>query len=69
MQALTLWNANVLVNIQRKIKSIVHQLNLNGHISIHKQLFKQLRDLRKQEEIMWWQRAKHDFLAYGDSNS
>jgi len=63
------WNKAHFGHVGRKIHKLEQQLRETHDIFHRRDLLSNIRDWRRKEEILWWQRAKSDYLCYGDANT
>ena len=54
-------------NVGTEIRKLETQLAHEREIHKRKDILNSIREWRKREEILWWQRARSDYLKYGDS--
>ncbi|KAJ8452648.1 hypothetical protein Cgig2_004984 [Carnegiea gigantea] len=69
MKDLAEWNNSTYGNLQCEIKKLQSQLLSTTTASDRKHIFDEIGDLRRKEEVLWWQRSRTDFLHCGYSNS
>ena len=69
MDDLIVWNGREFGHIQKQIKQCTEKLKMAQDISVRSVLLDQIDELRQKEEVMWCQRARVDYLRYGDKNS
>jgi len=63
---LQLWNKTVFGHVGSEISKIEATLRHTGDAGTRHEA---LREWRQKEELLWWQRARVDFLKYGDANT
>ncbi|KAJ8451710.1 LOW QUALITY PROTEIN: hypothetical protein Cgig2_018344 [Carnegiea gigantea] len=63
------WNQSTFGHVGQKIRDLEQQLRTQRDAIIRHQMLGLIRDWRKKEEILWWQRACSDYLKFGDSNT
>ncbi|KAJ8439209.1 hypothetical protein Cgig2_003422 [Carnegiea gigantea] len=66
---LSTWNQEAFGNIQLGIKKHLNLLKQTSDARARKLIFNTINDLRRKEEVLWWQRSRTDFLKFGDCNS
>ncbi|KAJ8426111.1 hypothetical protein Cgig2_031778 [Carnegiea gigantea] len=68
-RALLKWNEDVFGNVTTNIKALERQVREEKNIEKRWDLLNDISVWCRKEEIMWAQRAKANFLNYGNSNS
>ena len=73
------WNKNEFGNIFKRKKKILARLNgiqkaLESHhsdnlLKLETQLNKELNDILNQEELLWLQKSRCDWIQFGDRNT
>lgn len=73
------WNCNVFENIFRKkcqlwsrLEGVKRNLDVSpciGLVKLEKKLSKELNVVLEQEQILWWQKPRANFLIDGDQNT
>ena len=73
------WNKNEFGNIFKRKKKILARLNgiqkaLESHhsdnlLKLETQLSKELNDILNQEELLWLQKSRSDWIQFGDKNT
>ena len=63
------WNDEHFGNVGWEIRRLEAQLPRERELGKRKDILGKIREWRKREEILWWQRARSDYLKYGDSNT
>ena len=69
MGDLSTWNQEAFGNVQLEIKKHLNLLKQTSDGRARKLIFNTISDLRRKEEVLWWQRSRTDFLKFGDHNS
>ncbi|KAJ8441718.1 hypothetical protein Cgig2_019105 [Carnegiea gigantea] len=69
VSSLMQWNDEHFGNVRREIRRLEGQLPREYELGKRKDILGKIREWWKREEILWWQRAKSDYLKYGDSNT
>ncbi|XP_028761232.1 uncharacterized protein LOC114719845 [Neltuma alba] len=78
-QKVSIWNEKVVGNIPRKKREILKRLegidkarqknDRNGLFKLEKILWKEFIKLSSQEELIWYQKSRCQWLKFGDRNS
>ncbi|KAJ8423471.1 hypothetical protein Cgig2_013514 [Carnegiea gigantea] len=63
------WNKNTFGHVGKEFKKLEKLLLTQRDAITRRHTLSQIRDLRKGEEILWWQRARSDYLKYGDAKT
>jgi len=68
-EAIGRWKQNTFGEVKLRIGQLAAQLRGEKDIHRRRSLLNEISSWRRKEEVFWAQRAKADFLKYGDSNS
>lgn len=68
-EKLAAWIVMSFGNISHQIRVKERELKETNDFVRRKEMLKQVRELRRKEEILWWQRSKVHFLEFGDKNT
>jgi len=68
-KALHQWNKTSFGNVGLEILKLEAFLRSTRDVEARREAFRKLREWRQKEEILWWQRARVDFLKFGDANT
>ncbi|KAJ8423004.1 hypothetical protein Cgig2_008689 [Carnegiea gigantea] len=68
-KALSQWNVSTFGNIQGNSQTLEPSPREASDISSREKILEEICDWRRKEEILWYQRARLDFLRHKDSNS
>ena len=63
------WNKEFFGNVSVEIAKLKKILKSLKDAPSRRTILQQIRELRNKEEILWWQRARSDYLKYGDANT
>ncbi|KAJ8445113.1 hypothetical protein Cgig2_029485 [Carnegiea gigantea] len=63
------WRRGFFGNVRVEIKKLEAQLKGTVDARSRKNILTSIGEWRKREEVLWWQRARIDFLKYGNSNT
>ncbi|KAJ8433162.1 hypothetical protein Cgig2_007126 [Carnegiea gigantea] len=63
------WNKTTFGHIGIEIRKSEVMLKSQGDAISRKQLLGQIRELRKKDEVLWWQRTRSNYLKYGYVNT
>jgi len=66
---LAAWNRNSFGHVGREISKLEDSQKYLTDVMNKHEVLNKIKEWRCKEEIMWWQRARIDFLKYGDSNT
>ena len=67
--ALSQWNQTTFGTVGQEIKTLEHQLLSQTDVISQRSTLSLIRNWCKKEEILWWQRARSNYLKFGDSNA
>ncbi|KAJ8420916.1 hypothetical protein Cgig2_031549 [Carnegiea gigantea] len=62
------WNKNEFGHVQHEIRRCTEDLEGTSDAGWRKELFAKLREWKRREEVMWWQRSWVNYMQYGDRN-
>ncbi|KAJ8439513.1 hypothetical protein Cgig2_007030 [Carnegiea gigantea] len=63
------WKKEEFGHVGTEIRKLEQQPRGQHDAISRGEILRQIREWRKREEIMWWQRARSDYLSYGDANT
>ncbi|KAJ8428363.1 hypothetical protein Cgig2_027779 [Carnegiea gigantea] len=69
MAELSAWSYSTFGNIQHEIHKCKTLLESTSSASARKAIFEEINQLRKQKDVLWWQRSRTEFLKFVDHNS
>ncbi|KAJ8425866.1 hypothetical protein Cgig2_028211 [Carnegiea gigantea] len=62
------WNTATFGNVRLEIKKFELQLKSKIDAANRRSILTSISEWRKKEEVLWWQRARSNYLKYEDSN-
>ena len=66
---LSRWYRKVFGQVGTEIHKLEVQLQCQRDAVSRREILGQIREWRRREEILWWQRARSDYLKYRDANT
>ena len=66
---LSRWNRKVFGHVGTEIHKLDVQLQGQRDAVSRRETLGQIREWRRREEILWWQRARSNYLKFGDANT
>ncbi|KAJ8431514.1 hypothetical protein Cgig2_009751 [Carnegiea gigantea] len=67
--ALSKWNVETFGHVGRAIRKLEDQLKQDRDAISRRKILGEIREWRNKEQILWWQRARSDYLQYRDANT
>lgn len=69
LSSLQRWNWSEYDDFHKEISHCKERLKRAVRVQERAQIMDELREWRRREEVLWWQRSRVDFLWFGDKNT